>query len=94
MKQFLTCATFALLVGGVIFYGWAKIILLTILIGSGLFFGSAAVWGIYEAILKRTAAAVPSTESRATKDQAVALASIPVVHDDDISRLRRMAGLE
>jgi hypothetical protein len=77
-----------LIVGGIIFYGLAKIVLITVLVGGGLFFGSAMVCGISEAFTKRRPAKTTSVIA-----QSHALAGRAVVQDDELLRLRRMAGL-
>ena len=76
-----------LIVGGIIFYGLAKIVLITVLVGGGLFFGSAMACGISEAFTKRRPAKTTSVIA-----QSHALAA-RVVQDDELLRLRRMAGL-
>ena len=75
-----------LIVGEIIFYGLAKIVLITVLIGGGLFFGSAMVCGISEAFTKRrpaktTVIAQPHTLAART------------VQDAELAELRRIAGL-
>lgn len=77
-----------LMVGGIIFYGLAKIVLITVLIAGGLFVASAMVCGISEAITKRRPAKTTSVIA-----QSHALAGRAAVQDDELLRLRRMAGL-
>jgi drug/metabolite transporter (DMT)-like permease len=105
MKPFLWFGLF-LGVGGVIFYGWAKIVLLTLLIACGLFFGSAAVYAVVDAIKHRIPK--PTNPQNQSADeyrqvkaqelarelvQASALATVKPA-DPELRHLRRMAGLE
>jgi hypothetical protein len=87
---------FFLAIFGVILYGWAKAVLLVLLIGTGLFTLTAVVWGVYEAIRhpkQKQAAPEPPDPSRVLA-QAAALGAIKGATDEELMRLRRMAGLE
>lgn len=92
MKAFLW-VLFIVVVGGIVWYGFARTILLTILMAGGLFVGSAAAWGVWEAGAKRLAALRASAPPDVLR-QAKALRDCPsTATDAELAELRRLAGL-
>lgn len=105
-----TWIAFALLVGGVIFYGYAKVVLLTVLVGGGAFVLIGAYLGLRQCIRdEKNKAPDPRNPSaddfRAMKDrdkraraQARALLDVAIVTvpatDAELRELRRLAGLQ
>jgi hypothetical protein len=85
MGQFLVVILVLLAIAGIIFYGWAKAVLLTLLIGGGLFVVAACVCGIYEAATKKKRTAIAAMKG-AQEDAVAVLKAIPkqdiVISDD------------
>ena len=91
MKTF-AWVLFIVVLGGIVWYGFARTVLLVLLIGSGLFIGSATALGVWEAASKRRAV-IPSRRGRVLA-QAASLADIKGRNDIELAELRRLAGLD
>lgn len=91
---------FVLAVVGIVYYGWARAILLMLLVTAGMFFGSAMLWGVVTALRKSTPFNPNSKGARHKhlRAQASALANLRVVEaspdDPELRELRRLAGFD
>jgi len=88
----------ALVIAGVIYYGFAKVVILVILGAVAIFCGSMFFFALYDAIRTRNNPKSihlhvgPKADPDSIKVTPNSVVAVP--EDDELTRLRRMAGLE
>lgn len=90
VMQLILILSFVLCVIGLIYYGWAKIVLAVILISVVLFAGSAMVYGIRDGIRERKAAAPSKLTTLGLSQQEETATTVREGADPELDALRKM----